>query len=724
MNFPLLKHSKQGENKPLHVFNLPLSLVTIVPFALHIFATICLVEFFFIPRVDRITQNTDRSLTEVNDRVFSRLDNYLDDSSSRSPASDPTSVQGLNSFLQQLESDIPELTEVTIKERNNSIVTKLSDRQRSQANFPPGYSQIARQRTVRQLSSGNNSRDWLVTVTTQKPISSVIQDRNRIRLMYLGYLLPITFLGIAAYIWLERYLKNSVVETASDRDSTVEDRHSEGDLEATSDRSIKLSRLLKEIQPNQQPTNYVKSSLVADMSHELRSPLNAILGFAQIMQQEPILVRSQQENLVIIKSSGERLLSIINELVDLSKIEVERLSLEERDFDFYRWLDKLEHSLKFPSRQGLEFSLTKDSNLPRYINLDESRLRQILQNLIEYCSKPCPSQIKLKVFASLTPSDDITFPERYNLSFEVENSSLSISTEELAGLFNPSVRAKQQWQSSQSSSLSLPISRQLAQLMGGDITVISDCPEKQQGIAFQVIVRARAANSRDLPIESIPRRVISLESEQPDYRILVVDDSKTNRKIMVQLLERVGFQVREAVNGKEAIEVWLDWHPDMIWMDLRMPIMNGYEATEQIKSRSPTLSPPIVALTASTLEEERSHFSASKYDDFVGKPFSENIIFDKIAQHLGVRYTYETIVQPKIERFQFECDSLKIMSLQWLTQAEQAAASLDADLLTTLLQQIPSEHSGLKQALQKQVDNFDFEQIINSIEQSKSEYTK
>ena len=742
MKFPLLRYSKQGRYKFSGIDNLPLSLVAIVPFTLHILVTVCLFEYFLISRARIADNKAVQPLTETSDRVFSRLDNYLDDSGSIPQESASNSLEDLNSFLLQLKLDVPEITEVVIQEQNGQIVFELdytttpqikSSLNNSQSSLES--SQAIVERTVtRSIPVGNDSMNLLVTIAMQTPMA--FDDRasniSRIRLQYLGYLLPTTLLGVLTYMWLERSLRSSL-EESPEQNLELENDRSQDEVVASS--QLQQS----EIKSNQQLNNYVKSSLVAEMSHELRSPLNAILGFAQIMLQESTVEQSQsenldiinnsgerllliinelQENLAIINSSGERLLLIINELVDLSKIEVGRFSLENHNFDFDRWLDKFEQILKFQNCDRLTFTLVKKPNVPRYIHLDESRLRQILNNIIEYCSRSeqnSSQQITLQISATATSSDSEA--SSYDLCFEIENSSLVISEEELAGLFNPSVRARQQWQSFQGSSLSLPISRKLARLMGGDIQVIRD---ERSGTVFRLNVLAGAASNSAVPFKRTSRRVIGLESEQPDYRILVVDDSKTNRKIMQLLLEKVGFQVRGAENGQEAVDVWLDWQPDMIWMDLRMPIMNGYEATEKIKSHSSIQSPTIVALTASTFEEERSVFSASKYDDFVNKPFSENIIFDKIAQHLGVRYIYETTVQPEKVKLESTADSLKIMSSQWLTEVEQAAASLDTDRLTILLQQIPVEHSDLKQVLQKQVDNFDFERIMSSVEQSKS----
>ncbi|MEM7595028.1 MAG: response regulator, partial [Cyanobacteria bacterium P01_A01_bin.83] len=152
----------------------------------------------------------------------------------------------------------------------------------------------------------------------------------------------------------------------------------------------------------------------------------------------------------------------------------------------------------------------------------------------------------------------------------------------------------------------------------------------------------------------------------------------------------------------------------------RMPVMNGYEATEKIKSYSQSLYTPIVALSASTLEEEKLRFKAAGCDDFVGKPFSEKIIFDKIAQHLGIRYIYESIPPLTTSNFKLTADSLNVMSNQWLNQVEQAAIVLDQDLLTQLLQTIPPEHTDLQNVLQKHVNNFDFDNILSLVRNSKS----
>jgi signal transduction histidine kinase/CheY-like chemotaxis protein len=570
----------------------------------------------------------------------------------------------------------------------------------------------------------------------------------------INYLLSAIFLGTLNYGWTilllrkqnresEKYLNpipNILAELEGEQLATVSPSPD------NQDNQIDLLEVKHPEQTVNFPSNHEPYILLADMSHELRSPLNAILGFTQIMEQELSTIPTSLENLAIINRSGENLLSIINDVVDLAKIETNRLTLEDNNIDFDVWLDNIEQSFQFQSRsQSWEFSLIREGNLPRWICLDERRLRQILRNLINYCLQSATTEsVNLKVNAHSLPQKTLAPSQRllratstepaltvgqqnshqeYQLVFEVEHRNLSISPQELATLFDPLVRVQQESKSQAGSSLNLPISLKLAQLMGGDITV-SNNTLTPSGIIFNLQIHTKSVVPQTSQTQSTLRRIVGLESDQVEYRVLVVDDSKTNRAIMKQILEPVGFKVEEAVNGQEAIDIWFSWQPHMIWMDLKMPVMNGCEATKRIKSYSQTPFTPIVALSASTLEEDRSLFQAAGCDDFVEKPFAENIIFDKMAQHLGIRYVYEFISSSTTSNlnsnFKLTAESLNVMPDQWLTQLEQAAIVLDQDLLTQLVQKISPEHPDFKNALQKEVNNFDFDQILNLARKSRS----
>ncbi|MEM7757295.1 MAG: response regulator [Cyanobacteria bacterium P01_A01_bin.40] len=570
--------------------------------------------------------------------------------------------------------------------------------------------------------------NWLMLVVIPKSelgISSTAEHHDLLS-KHFSYVLPIILFGLLTYVWIILVINNL---NQSGENKPVLGQEIAPEHEEESKQSLELLNNHSDLAINKdEAINYDAYILLADMSHELRSPLNAILGFAQIMEQElSTTSASLENNIAIINRNGERLLSIINDVVDLAKIETNRLTLEQTHIDFHAWLDNLEQSFKFQAHnQGWEFSLIRQQDLPKYLYVDERRLRQILRNLIDYCLKSTTltTDVSLKVMSSSAAMMTVGVNQhnsdpKHKVGFQVENTNISVTATELATLFNPMVRIRQKQKATEDSSLNLPISYKLAQLMGGDITV-EDSKSSESGIIFNLEIQAESIVAQKLPVQSTLRRIIGLESDQIEYRILIVDDSKTNRKIMSHLLEPVGFKVKEAVNGQEAIDVWLRWQPHMIWMDLRMPVMNGCEATEQIKSYSQALYTPIVALSASTLEEEKSQIKAAGCDDFVGKPFSENIIFEKIAQHLGIRYKYESIIPSSSNNFKLTADTLDVMSDQWLNQVEQAAIVLDQNLLTQLLQIIPSEHNDLKHSLQKQVNNFDFDKILSLVRNSKN----
>ena len=664
---------------------------------------------YFSGKQAPIKQNNlvSHQVKKVNQRVFSFLDNSAKNSNSNfNPQKSNSQLlpQQLDRYLIQIERDF--LTKVVILDRNGSIIASnfskaedesasiarnfitqirgelqlLNINQAQQFNFENAQGRFVAQATPWQ----NNALGLNGLVVVAVPVESSVVQRSDRKLRYSIYLLSTTLCGLFACIGIAQLTKDLSQQLES------EDR-------------VSLDSY----------------TFLANMSHELRSPLNAILGFGQIMEQEVDTIPESQENIAIINRSGERLLSIINDIVDLAKIETNRLTLEQNNIDFYAWLDNLEQSLSFQANnQGWSVVLIRQPDLPQYVVIDERRLGQILRNLINYCLDAQPNDhgstnVKLKVSSILCEDTVQTNQQessaRYLIGFEVENHNLVIPATELATLFDPTTRVERQLEGS---SLNLPISYKLAQLMGGELKV-SNHKVTQIGIIFALKIPTTRVIGEKLQAPATLKKVIGLESPQTEYRILIVDDSKANRKIMTTLLEPIGFKVKEAVNGREAIDVWLSWQPHMIWMDLRMPVMNGYEATERIKSYSPAIRTPIVALSASTLEEEKLLFEAAGCDDFVGKPFSKNTIFDKIAQHLGIRYVYEEVDLAQAQDFKLTPEALSVMPQQWLNRVEEAANVLDRELLINLLQQIPPEQANLKNALQKQIDNFDFDKILN-----------
>jgi CheY-like chemotaxis protein/nitrogen-specific signal transduction histidine kinase len=466
---------------------------------------------------------------------------------------------------------------------------------------------------------------------------------------------------------------------------------------------------LKEAKNLAESANRAKSEFLANMSHELRTPLNAILGFSQLLNRETSLTKGQKENIGIINRSGEHLLSLINDVLDLAKIESGKMTLYPTDFDLYNLLDLLREMLAMRAEsKGLQLIFERSENLPRYIHSDDKKLRQVLINLLGNAVKfTDKGSVTLRV-SSLAPSPQST---THTLFFEVEDTGAGIAPGEIDSIFEAFVQTETGKQSQQGTGLGLPISKRFIELMGGEITVSS---QLGKGTIFRFHIKAQWSAAEKIKEDKPRRRVIGLQPNQPEYRILAVDDRWENRQLLLKLLQPVGFALREASNGQETVEIWQQWQPHLIWMDMRMPVMNGYEATQQIKSNLRGQATVVIALTASTLEEEKAVVLSAGCDDFVRKPFREEIIFEKIAQHLGVRYLYEEIAdsgEEKVDRLTAE--DLRIMPEQWLGELVEAAASIDSQLIAQLLSQIPEEHQSLSKAIQKEVDEFDFERIMN-----------
>jgi PAS domain S-box-containing protein len=400
---------------------------------------------------------------------------------------------------------------------------------------------------------------------------------------------------------------------------------------------------LQEARREAEAANQAKSTFLANMSHKLRTPLNAILGFSQLMDGDLNLTDEQQENLEIINRSGEHLLALINDVLEMSKIEAGRVALQETSFDLYGLLDSLEEMFRLRAEhRGLTLSLRRAENVPRYVVTDEGKLRQVLSNLLGNAVKfTREGGVSLRVSA---PSPALPRTQaRTILHFEVEDTGPGIAPEELEVVFDPFVQATVGQGPQEGTGLGLTISRQFVRLMGGDITASS---KLGQGSLFQFDVQVGLAAAAEFEETRPGRRVVGLAPDQRaaddrPFRLLVVEDKETNRRLLVKLLESLGFDVQEAVNGQQALEMWEHWQPHLIWMDMRMPVMNGHEATQRIKTTPRGQAAIIIALTATAFEEDREQILLEGCDDFVRKPFRKDDIYDMLVKHLGVRFLYE-----------------------------------------------------------------------------------
>ncbi|MFB2982719.1 response regulator [Microseira sp. BLCC-F43] len=477
-----------------------------------------------------------------------------------------------------------------------------------------------------------------------------------------------------------------------------------------------------------------KSAFLANMSHELRSPLNAILGFARLTIKSKDLPLKHRENLAIINRSGEHLLDLINDILDLSKIEANRTTFNPQNFDLYSLLDELESLfwLKAETKQ-LQLIFQIDPQVPRYIQTDPLKLRQVLINLLSNAIKfTQKGSVTLKVVMgngslvighekdnSQLPSFPGSAWERNSqLNFSVADTGVGIPPEELDSIFAAFVQTKA-GQQAEGTGLGLPIARKFVQLMGGEMSVKS---QVGSGSILNFYISVNVVENSEITTDNSENIVIGLAPNQPQYRILVVDDKDYNRHLLLQLLQPLGFAVKEASNGLEAVEICQSFEPHLIWMDMRMPVMDGIDATKQIKATIQGKNTKIIALTASTVEEERSIIIAAGCDDFLRKPFREMDIFNLMNKHIGVLYISEKNESVKTANLGDNSDKaltpedLAVLPESWLNSLYQAAALADSEAAFRLIEQIRSERATLAAALAKLVDNFDFEAIESLIE--------
>jgi len=460
--------------------------------------------------------------------------------------------------------------------------------------------------------------------------------------------------------------------------------------------------------------NQAKSSFIANMSHELRSPLNAIIGFSQVMLRSPDLPSKQSENASIIYRSGDYLLTLINNVLDLSKIEAGKTTLNPTNFDLYRLLDDLEDMLDLQaSNAGLRLIFQRSETVPQYICTDAVKLRQVLINLLSNGIKfTSQGGISLTVFQEEEEEDST---DVISLNFKIRDTGVGISEAELPKLFEAFSQAQAGKESQEGTGLGLTISRRFVQLMGGNIIVES---QLGQGTTFSFQIQAKPGqNINNQPIKT-RQKVLGLAPNQPTYKILTVDDKEINCQLLIKLLEPLGFEMKIARNGKEAIAIWDEWEPHLIFMDMRMPVMDGYEATKYIKSTTKGNATAIIALTASVLEEEKAIVLSAGCDDFMRKPFTEDQIFEVLAKHLGVKYIMHQI-QPILDiksENELISEDLRVMSKDWMNQLYQASIEADSQAVIELIAEIPDPEIYLIQFLTKAVRKFQFEQIIDLAE--------
>jgi len=461
--------------------------------------------------------------------------------------------------------------------------------------------------------------------------------------------------------------------------------------------------------------NHAKSIFLANMSHELRTPLNAILGFSRLMLGAgPNLTARQRENLNIINTSGEHLLGLINDVLEMSKIEAGRIAINEGGFDLHHLVEGLADMFRLRAEQkGLALDCDIAPDVPRTIISDEGKLRQILMNLLGNAIKfTAEGSVTLRIRRG---ADDGALMQ---LAFEVEDTGPGIPLDEQRAIFEPFVQATGGDPAQEGTGLGLSISRQYARLLSGDVTVRSAPGE---GSCFTLALPVAPADAETLSAAAQERHVIGLAPGQPLYRILVVDDKAVNRQLLVHLMAPLGLEVREAEDGNAALVLWESWSPHLILMDMRMPVMDGYEATRRIKATVKGQATVIIALTASALEEDRQLILSEGCDDYIRKPFRERELFGMLEKHLGVHFVVaedvaapapapEPLSQPELL---VRLEALPAASVEALRYAARFGA---LEPLHKAIAVISEQDSVLAEQLTAWAEAFEHERILTLIE--------
>jgi PAS domain S-box-containing protein len=462
----------------------------------------------------------------------------------------------------------------------------------------------------------------------------------------------------------------------------------------------RLAADLAQARDQAEAANRAKSVFLANMSHELRTPLNAILGFAQLMERDTQLSPEQQRNLATIHRSGHHLLDLINDVLDISRIEAGRTTIQAAPFDLDDTLRAIEEMTRVRAdAKGLSFVVERAVATPRYVSGDAPRLRQILLNLLSNAVKYTDrGGVRLRIAPV----------ETGQLRFEVIDSGPGVPGAEQQRIFEAFYQTKSGAAKGDGAGLGLAISREYARLMGGELGMHSE-PGLGSTFHCQLPLPEVAGSQVEA---SLPHRVTRLQPGQRDIDVLVVEDNADNRELLVHLLQRVGFQVRAVANGEEAIASFLARPPDFIWMDMRMPVLDGYQATRRIRALPGGGAVRIAALTASAFMENRDDILAAGCDEMLAKPLDEQQIFETMARLLGVAYDYErggAVAAPGV----VASASLHDLPVELVAELRGAAELLDLEASRQAIERVALIDGAAADMLSALVDDFRFEEMLH-----------
>lgn len=488
----------------------------------------------------------------------------------------------------------------------------------------------------------------------------------------------------------------------------------------TEERSIELAKKNSELEIarlSADDANQAKSDFLAKMSHELRTPLNSILGYTQLLQRDQRLLVKHEDYLGTISSSGSHLLNLINNILDLSKVEAGKLDLNKRDFDVKALLESVFQMLgSEATRKGILFSYQCKPDFPEYIFQDESKCKQILINILGNAIK-FTSCGQVSLVAEVLSANQ--------LKFVISDTGPGISPQDLEHLFNPFSQASGEALHGRGTGLGLSISEEFVKLMGGRIDVES---EQEKGSIFTILIPFESANSQ-VNNDSVPslKSIFKLSTYTGQHRILIVDDDKPSRAFFRDFLNVSGFDLKTAASGEEAIALSHEWHPHAILMDVQMVGISGIEATETIK-RVVKPSPIIIMLTTDTQVKTKHAAIAAGCDGFLNKPCSIEDLLQTLAEQLHLQVIEEHSQSSHSEALATEValastvmtsdlsESLAMLPQALLQRLAVAASSLSHTNLENVLDDFPEGHESLKAHLSNLKTDFRYDLILKMLE--------
>lgn len=461
--------------------------------------------------------------------------------------------------------------------------------------------------------------------------------------------------------------------------------------------------------------NQAKSIFLANMSHEIRTPMNAIIGYSNLLRKDKDLSDDQRKSLRAINKSGNHLLSIINDILQMSKIEAGKIKPNEQSMDLFSTLEDIQILMTERAtfkRLGLYF--TKSTSLPQFIHSDEKLLRQILLNLVGNAIKFTEKgSITIDVDCISIPQvrDDDSIVSDLQVFFRIIDTGIGIPQKHLETIFDSFKQISDYRYTGGGTGLGLSISRQCARLLRGDIFAESE-PEKGTTFSFHFLTRVGKKTS----FVSIKEAdsVISLEPEFKNTLVLIVDDQEMNIDILKRTLEPLGFNCITAQNGIEAIEQSKKRNPALILMDVVMPKMGGIEATQIIKSEPNLKTPKIIAISASALDEERTLILESGADGFIPKPFDEDELLHLIKLLLRLDYIYSNIEKTKNKEHSTLLESdLDEISIETRKQIHYLATIGDKNEILTFIEKTDSINSKVKSVIIHYLEDYSFDSICD-----------